>query len=116
MLEVEIAGSERLGGSVSEQDIRRLCDLCAARLGAHAGRPNVGQSTLLNCLAGQKLSIVSDRPQTTRRVIRGVISRGDTQIVLVDLPGTQRPRDALTARLARRVQQELREADSALLM
>ncbi len=83
---------------------------------ALAGRPNVGKSTLLNALAGQKLSIVSDRPQTTRRVVRGVISREDWQIVLVDLPGTQRPRDGLTARLARRVQGELEGADGVLLV
>ena len=83
---------------------------------ALAGRPNVGKSTLLNALVGEKLSIVSDRPQTTRRAIRGVISRGDSQVVLVDLPGTQRPRDPLTARLAKRVQQELEGADGVLLM
>jgi GTP-binding protein Era len=83
---------------------------------ALAGRPNVGKSTLLNALVGEKLSIVSDRPQTTRRAIRGVISRGDSQVVLVDLPGTQRPRDPLTARLAKRVQQELDGADGVLLM
>ncbi len=83
---------------------------------ALAGRPNVGKSTLLNALVGQKLAIVSDRPQTTRRAIRGVISRGDSQVVLVDLPGTQRPRDPLTARLAKRVQQELEGADGVLLM
>jgi len=83
---------------------------------ALAGRPNVGKSTLLNCLAGAKLAIVSDRPQTTRRAIRGVIRHGESEIVLVDLPGTQRPRDPLTARLARRVQQELDGADAALLL
>jgi GTP-binding protein Era len=83
---------------------------------ALAGRPNVGKSTLLNALVGEKLAIVSDRPQTTRRAIRGVVSERDTQIVLVDLPGTQRPRDPLTARLARRVGQELDGADAALLL
>jgi len=83
---------------------------------ALAGRPNVGKSTLLNALVGHKLSIVSDRPQTTRRAIRGVITREHSQIVLVDLPGTQRPRDPLTARLAKRVHQELEGADAVLLM
>jgi len=83
---------------------------------ALAGRPNVGKSTLLNCLAGAKLSIVSDRPQTTRRAIRGVLRSGDAEIVLVDLPGTQRPRDPLTARMAKTVQQELDGADASLLM
>ena len=83
---------------------------------ALAGRPNVGKSTLVNAVVGEKVAIVSDRPQTTRRAIRGVHQSGDCQIVLVDLPGVQRPRDALTARMARRVQQELEGSDAALLM
>jgi GTP-binding protein Era len=83
---------------------------------ALAGRPNVGKSTFVNAVVGEKVAIVSDRPQTTRRAIRGVHQSGDTQIVLVDLPGVQRPRDALTSRMARRVQQELEGSDAALLM
>ncbi len=81
-----------------------------------AGRPNVGKSTLVNAVVGQKVAIVSDRPQTTRRAIRGVHQSGERQLVLVDLPGVQRPRDALTARMARRVQEELEGSDAALLM
>jgi GTP-binding protein Era len=80
------------------------------------GRPNVGKSTFVNLVVGDKVAIVSDRPQTTRRAIRGVRYRGDCEIVLVDLPGVQRPRDALTARMAQRVRQELAGADAALLM
>jgi GTP-binding protein Era len=83
---------------------------------ALAGRPNVGKSTFVNAMVGEKVAIVSDRPQTTRRAIRGVHLSGDCQIVLVDLPGVQRPRDALTARMARRVQQELDGSDAVLLM
>jgi GTP-binding protein Era len=83
---------------------------------ALAGRPNVGKSTLVNAIVGDKVAIVSDRPQTTRRAIRGVRSDGDCQLVLVDLPGVQRPRDELTARMAARVQQELADADVALLV
>ncbi len=83
---------------------------------ALAGRPNVGKSTFVNAVVGEKVAIVSDRPQTTRRAIRGVHRSGDTQMVLVDLPGVQRPRDALTSRMARRVQQELEGADAALLI
>ena len=83
---------------------------------ALAGRPNVGKSTLVNAVVGEKVAIVSDRPQTTRRAIRGVHQSGEAQIVLVDLPGVQRPRDALTSRMARRVQEELAGADAALLM
>ncbi|HST54814.1 MAG TPA: GTPase Era [Solirubrobacteraceae bacterium] len=83
---------------------------------ALAGRPNVGKSTLINAVVGHKVAIVSDRPQTTRRAIRGVCSSGDCQIVLVDLPGVQRPRDTLTTRMAQRVQQELEGSDAALMM
>jgi GTP-binding protein Era len=83
---------------------------------ALAGRPNVGKSTLVNALVGEKVAIVSDRPQTTRRAIRGVRSAGDCQMVLVDLPGVQRPRDALTERMAQRVRQELDGADAALMV
>ncbi len=83
---------------------------------ALAGRPNVGKSTLVNAVVGDKVAIVSDRPQTTRRAIRGVRSDGDCQLVLVDLPGVQRPRDELTTRMAARVQQELADADVALLV
>jgi GTP-binding protein Era len=83
---------------------------------ALAGRPNVGKSTFVNAVVGEKVAIVSDRPQTTRRAIRGIHRSGDCQIVLVDLPGVQRPRDALTTRMARRVQQELEGSDAALLM
>jgi GTPase len=83
---------------------------------ALAGRPNVGKSTFVNAVVGEKVAIVSDRPQTTRRAIRGVHLSGESQIVLVDLPGVQRPRDALTSRMARRVQQELEGADAALLI
>jgi GTP-binding protein Era len=83
---------------------------------ALAGRPNVGKSTLVNLIVGEKVAIVSDRAQTTRRAIRGVHRSGDREIVLVDLPGVQRPRDALTSRMAARVQRELGQADATLLM
>jgi GTPase len=63
---------------------------------ALAGRPNAGKSTLVNRIVGGKVAIVSDKPQTTRREIRGVATGEDWQLVLVDLPGVQRPRDALT--------------------
>jgi GTP-binding protein Era len=83
-----------------------------------AGRPNVGKSTLINAIVGAKVAIVSDRPQTTRRAIRGIATEpaGAWQMVLVDLPGVQRPRDTLTARMQRRVEHELADADAALLV
>jgi GTPase len=83
---------------------------------ALAGRPNVGKSTLANALVGAKVAIVSDKPQTTRRAIRGVASGPDWQLVLIDLPGVQRPRDALTERMQSRVERELADADSCLFV
>ncbi|MGC2374664.1 MAG: GTPase Era [Solirubrobacteraceae bacterium] len=83
---------------------------------ALAGRPNVGKSTLVNAIVGGKVAIVSDRPQTTRRAIRGVHTDEECQIVLVDLPGVQRPRDTLTERMAGRVREELEGCDAALLV
>ena len=83
---------------------------------ALAGRPNVGKSTLVNGLVGRKVAIVSDKPQTTRRAIRGVATAPDHQIVLVDLPGVQRPRDPLTERMQRRVERELADSDAALFV
>jgi GTPase len=62
------------------------------------------------------VAIVSERPQTTRRAIRGIASSDEWQLVLVDLPGVQRPRDALTERMQRRVERELGESDAALFV
>jgi GTP-binding protein Era len=83
---------------------------------ALAGRPNVGKSTLLNDLVGEKVAIESNRPQTTRRAIRGIVTREDWQLVLVDLPGVQRPRDPLTERMQKRMERELADSDAALFM
>ena len=83
-----------------------------------AGRPNVGKSTLVNAIAGRKVAIISDRPQTTRRASRGVATDvgAGWQMVLVDLPGVQRPRDVLTERMQRRVELELADSDAVLLV
>ena len=83
---------------------------------ALAGRPNVGKSTLLNHIVGTKVAIVSNRPQTTRRAIRGIATGEDWQLVVVDLPGVQRPRDPLTERMQGRMEQELKGSDAALLV
>ena len=74
---------------------------------AVAGRPNVGKSTLVNALCGGKVAIVSDKPQTTRRRISGIANGPGHQLVLQDLPGFQRPRDPLTERMQRTVDESL---------
>jgi GTP-binding protein Era len=99
----------------------------AARAGAEttragfvgvAGRPNVGKSTLVNAIVGTRVAIVSERPQTTRRAIRGVATDAQAgwQLVMTDLPGVQRPRDALTERMQRRVEREIADSDVVLLV
>ncbi len=82
---------------------------------AVAGRPNVGKSTLVNALCGSKVVIVSDKPQTTRRRIFGIANGEDHQLVLVDMPGFQRPRDALTERMQRTVDRSFEDVDAVLL-
>jgi GTPase len=76
------------------------------------GRPNVGKSTLTNALVGAKVAITSDRPQTTRRVIRGIVHRPDAQLILVDTPGLHRPRTLLGERLDSLVRSTLTEVDA----
>ncbi|MGO1316978.1 MAG: GTPase Era [Cellulomonadaceae bacterium] len=75
------------------------------------GRPNAGKSTLTNALVGQKVAITSDRPQTTRHTIRGIVHRPDAQLVLVDTPGLHRPRTLLGERLNDLVRETLAEVD-----
>jgi GTPase len=82
-----------------------------AGLVALVGRPNVGKSTLLNALLGQKLAIMSDKPQTTRSVVRGVLHRPEGQAVLVDTPGLHKPRTLLGERLNDLVRGTLAEVD-----
>jgi GTPase len=79
------------------------------------GRPNVGKSTLTNALVGDKVAITSARPQTTRHTVRGVVTRDDGQLVLVDTPGLHRPRTLLGQRLNDLVRQTIAEVDVACL-
>ena len=83
---------------------------------AVAGRPNVGKSTLVNALAGGKVAIVSDKPQTTRRRVAGVANGEGHQLVLVDLPGFQRPLDPMTERMQRTVDQAFEDVDGVLFV
>ena len=83
---------------------------------AVAGRPNVGKSTLVNALCGGKVAIVSDKPQTTRRRIFGIANGSDHQLVLADLPGFQRPLDALTERMQQTVDAAFEDVDAVLFV
>ena len=78
---------------------------------AVAGRPNVGKSTLVNALTGEKVAIVSETPHTTRQRIRGVYTNDEAQLVLVDLPGWQKPIDPLTERMQERVDETISGED-----
>ena len=78
---------------------------------ALVGRPNVGKSTLTNALVGEKVAITSTKPQTTRRAIRGIVTREDSQLILVDTPGVHRPRTLLGERLNDLVRETLGEVD-----
>jgi GTPase len=75
------------------------------------GRPNAGKSTLLNALVGQKVAITSDRPQTTRHAVRGIVHRADAQLIVVDTPGLHKPRTLLGERLNDIVRTTLAEVD-----
>lgn len=75
------------------------------------GRPNAGKSTLMNALVGEKVAIMSSRPQTTRRAIRGIVNRDDAQLVIVDTPGLHRPRTLLGERLNDLVRETFSEVD-----
>jgi GTP-binding protein Era len=83
---------------------------------AVAGRPNVGKSTLVNALCGGKVAIVSDKPQTTRRRIFGIANGDDYQLVLADLPGFQRPLDALTERMQQTVDSSFEDIEAVVFV
>ena len=80
------------------------------------GRPNVGKSSLTNALVGEKVAIVSNKAQTTRNRIYGVVNRGDTQFVLLDTPGLHKPKSALGDYMVKVVTSSLSDVDCALLL
>ena len=80
------------------------------------GRPNVGKSTLVNALVGEKIAIVSSRPQTTRSRIMGIVNRGDTQFILMDTPGFIKPRNRLGDYMVSVVRESVTDVDGVLFM
>lgn len=83
---------------------------------AIVGRPNVGKSTLINALAGEKIAIVSDKPQTTRNRISGIINRGDTQYVFIDTPGFHNPKSHLGEYMVRVAGESVAGVDAVIMM
>src|SRR3974377_920842 len=80
------------------------------------GRPNSGKSTLLNALVGEKISIVSDKPQTTRHRIRGILNEPRGQVAFIDTPGVHKPQYRMNERMQQTTRDVMREADLVLLM
>jgi len=97
--------------------VARDADDAGARagFGCVVGRPNTGKSTLVNAMVGTKVAITSDKPQTTRRLVRGVVNRAGGQLVLVDTPGVHRPRTLLGQRLNDEAQAAVAEVDVKVL-
>src|SRR6202011_1112362 len=102
--------------AVALADARKPGDPHRAGFVAIVGRPNVGKSTLLNRLVGQKVAIVSPKPQTTRGRVLGVVTRPDAQVALLDTPGLHAARGGLNARMVQRALQTLADADVALFL
>ena len=95
----------------SEAESTRASDEGRSGFVTFVGRPNVGKSTLTNALVGEKVAITSDKPQTTRRAIRGILNRPGGQLVIVDTPGLHKPRTLLGQRLNDLVEQVLGDVD-----
>ncbi|MDR2166789.1 MAG: GTPase Era [Clostridiales bacterium] len=83
---------------------------------AIVGRPNVGKSTLLNSLMGEKLAIITNKPQTTRNIVRGIITTDAAQVIFVDTPGMHRPKDKLSENMVKMAENSVRDGDVILFM
>ena len=93
-----------------------MSDITKTAMVTVCGRPNVGKSSLTNALVGEKVAIVSNKAQTTRNRICGVVNRGDTQFVLMDTPGLHKPKSALGDYMVKVVTASLSDVDAALLL
>ena len=80
------------------------------------GRPNVGKSSLMNRILGQKVAIVSDKPQTTRTKITGILTKGAVQLVFIDTPGFHKPRNVLDKNMNKAVGDGMADVDAAVLV
>jgi GTP-binding protein Era len=123
MSEAGTKGAQKGGGGAGVAPSETALDLSPQPEGgfrsgfvALVGRPNVGKSTLLNRILDRKVSIVSSKPQTTRNRVAGVLTRSDYQLILLDMPGFQKPRDLLTERMQRRVEGTLAEVEAVLFL
>jgi len=96
---------------MTEHDTTHDGEIYRAGFACLVGRPNAGKSTLTNALVGDKVAITSSKPQTTRHTIRGIVTRPDGQIVLVDTPGLHKPRTLLGERLNDVVRETLLDVD-----
>ena len=83
---------------------------------AIAGRPNAGKSTLTNYLVGEKIAIVSDKPQTTRTRINGVLTKGETQYVFIDTPGMHKAKNKLSDQMLKSIRESVTDVDVILMM
>lgn len=108
--EEEHSGTDSSGGRASDEPVYRSGFVTLV------GRPNVGKSTLLNKILGEKVSIVSDKPQTTRSQVRGVLHRKDLQLVFMDTPGIHKPRGPLGKRLNESAQSTIGDVDAVCVL
>src|SRR5580693_10185583 len=110
----EVAESREAGGSAEVESARKENYRCG--FVAIVGRPNAGKSTLLNRLVGQKVAIVTSKPQTTRNRIQGIVTRPEGQIVFIDTPGLHDAKSLLNRQMMREVAAALEGIDVLLLM
>jgi GTP-binding protein Era len=107
---------DKSGMDIEKQDNIEVEDNRRTGFIAIVGRPNVGKSTLLNAMLGEKVSLVSKKPQTTRNRITGILTRGDEQFVFVDTPGMHNPRNRLGQYMVRSINSAIRDVDAAILV
>jgi len=114
--EISMPGERPVASAAAEIETPALPKGFKSGFVAILGRPNVGKSTLVNRLVGEKVAIVSPKPQTTRNRIQGIVSRSDAQIVLIDTPGIHDPESALGRMMMDEVAQAQEGIDAAVLM